>query len=522
MAYHTPIYLFLFLPLTLLIYQITPQKKRWIVLLAAGYLFFWLISGKLLVYLIGATLFTHYIGLWLAAVKERSREETGAERRELCKKREKRILIFGILGLLAVLAYLKYYNFFAQNMNFLLQHMGQPGALDARDLLLPVGISFYTLQAVGYLADVYWEKISAERHLGKMALFLGFFPQIMEGPISMYTQTADALWRGDPLKQENISGGYLRVFWGLFKKMVIADRLNILVASVFDNYESYSGAVVATSAIAYTIQLYMEFSGCMDIIIGSGRMFGISLPENFRQPFLSKNAAEFWRRWHITLGAWFKTYIFYPVSVSRMVKKWNRFGRKHLGKYLTKMGVTALCLFPVWLCNGLWHGPRWSYIFYGMYYFVMLLCSAALEPVQRRFRERFRIGGDTRWWNAVQILKTWIIIFAGELFFRANGLRAGIHMFLSIFRDFSLEKLWDGTLLNLGMDAGDFMIVIAGCCVTGIIGILKEKNVVSGVRIRQMKMPARWGIYYALILAVVIFGAYGAGYQQVDLIYAKF
>lgn len=251
-------------------------------------------------------------------------------------------------------------------------------------------------------------------------------------------------------------------------------------------------------------------------------MFGISLPENFRQPFLSKNAAEFWRRWHITLGAWFKTYIFYPVSVSRMVKKWNRFGRKHLGKYLTKMGVTALCLFPVWLCNGLWHGARWSYIFYGMYYFVMLLCSAALEPVQRRFRERFRIGSDTRWWNAAQILKTWIIIFAGELFFRANGLQAGMYMFLSIFRDFSLEKLWDGTLLNLGMDAGDFMIVIAGCCVTGIIGILKEKNVVSGVRIRQMKMPARWGIYYALILAVVIFGAYGAGYQQVDLIYAKF
>ena len=234
-----------------------------------------------------------------------------------------------------------------------------------KTLLLPIGISFYTLQAIGYMADVYWEKIPAQRHLGKLALFLGFFPQIMEGPISMYEQTGEDLWKGEDLRGENLSAGWSRILWGLFKKMIVADRLYVLVKAVFEHYQDYSGSIVVFAAIAYTLQLYMEFSGCMDIVIGSGRLFGVRLPENFCRPFASKNAAEFWRRWHITLGAWLKTYVFYPVSVSRMVKKWNRFGKKHLGKYLTRLGATAMCLFPVWLCNGLWHGPSWHYIFYG-------------------------------------------------------------------------------------------------------------------------------------------------------------
>ena len=326
MSYHDPVYLFLFLPAVLLAYQLTPGKKRWLLLLLAGYLFFWTISGKLVLYLIGTTLFTHYIGL-------------------------------------------------------------------VKNLLLPIGISFYTLQAVGYMADVYWEKIPAQRHLGKLALFLGFFPQIMEGPISMYGQTGEALWKGEDLRGENLSAGSGRILWGLFKKMIVADRLYVLVKAVFEHYQDYSGSIVAFAAIAYTLQLYMEFSGCMDIVIGSGRLFGVRLPENFCRPFASRNAAEFWRRWHITLGAWLKTYVFYPVSVSRLVKKWNRFGKKHLGKYLTRLGATALCLFPVWLCNGLWHGASWNYIFWGIYYLIFLLL------------ERFVIQGRIpKGWNHVYTL----------------------------------------------------------------------------------------------------------------------
>lgn len=529
MAYHTTLYLFVFLPIVLLAYQVTPKKIRWLTLLLSGYVFFWMISGKLVIYLIGTAIFTHHIGVWLADLKLQSKmETTGKDRRECAaikkqyKKKEKMVLAGGVILLLSILAYLKYYNFFERNVNVMLEAAGSPIFLTAKELLLPIGISFYTLQAIGYMADVYWEKIPAQQHPGKIALFLGFFPQIMEGPISMYSQTSDALWEGRPITGNNLSKGIVRILWGLFKKMIIADRLYVLVTTVFENYEQYSGVIIAAAAIAYTIQLYMEFSGCMDIIIGSGKMFGVDLPENFRQPFAARNAAEFWRRWHITLGTWFKTYVFYPVSVSGIVKKWNRFGRKYLGKYITKLGVSALALFPVWLCNGLWHGPRWSYIFYGMYYFVILLGGIALEPVRNKFINICRMNEDAFYFKIPRILKTWMIIFVGELFFRANGLYAGLKMFRSIFRDFGLHKLWDGTFLTFGLDKADYLIIAAGCAVVVFVGMIKERELLGEAGLMKLYLPARWAVYYGLILAVVIFGAYGIGYQQVDLIYAGF
>lgn len=529
MAYHASVYLFLFLPAVLLAYQLTPQKVRWVTLLLSGYVFFWTISGKLVVYLIGITLVTHYIGLWISSVKLECinviSDLQGEERKKIraqYKKQEKRILAGGIVLLLAGLLYLKYYNFFVQNTNFILESAGSGFLLQTKNLVLPIGISFYTLQAVGYMTDVYWGKIDGKQHPGKIALFLGFFPQIMEGPISMYSQTADSLWEGKPLKGVNLSKGSVRILWGLFKKMIIADRLYILVQALFEHYTDYHGVMIAVAAIAYTVQLYMEFSGCMDIIIGSGRMFGVVLPENFRQPFASKNAAEFWRRWHITLGVWFRTYIFYPLSVSAPVKKWNKFGKAHLGKYLTKLGVSAFCLFPVWLCNGLWHGARWSYIFYGMYYFVILLAGAAMEPIKERAVRLLHLKEETFCYGLLQILKTWIIIFTGELFFRANGLGAGIHMFRSMFRDFQVQKLWDGTLLNLGLDKADYFAILAGCLVVAAVGMIKERKLLGESGMDKFCLPIRWAIYYGLILAVVIFGAYGIGYQQVDMIYAGF
>ena len=331
MSYHNPVYLFLFLPAVLLAYQLTPRKRRWILLLFAGYFFFWTISGKLVQYIIGTTFFTHYIGLWLDLLKTSCKEkgekekklEKGREKavRTQYRKKERQVLALGVCTLLGALACLKYYNFFAQNANLILEHAGQRGIFQVKTLLLPVGISFYTLQAISYMADVYWEKIRPQRHLGKLALFLGFFPQIMEGPISMYGQTGEALWKGEDLRGENLSAGCARILWGLFKKMIIADRLYVLVTAVFEHYQDYNGSIVTFAAIAYTLQLYMEFSGCMDIVIGSGRLFGVTLPENFCRPFASENAAQFWRRWHITLGTWLKTYVFYPLSVSRMVKK---------------------------------------------------------------------------------------------------------------------------------------------------------------------------------------------------------
>lgn len=502
------VYGFAFLPLCLAAYQIAPQEWRRRVLLGFSYLFFWLLSGKLIVYLLGTTVFVHCMGIWLDSIRSE-------------KKKARRVLTFGILVLLGVLAYLKYYNFFVENVTGIFGN-ALPFTLAEKKILMPVGISFYTLQAIGYMADVYWGKIRAEEKLEKTALFLAFFPQIMEGPICRYSDTCDALYSGRPLEAENLTNGYIRIFWGLFKKKVIADRLAIGVDAIFGNYTSYSGFMVAFAAVAYTVQLYMEFSGCMDIIIGSGQLFGVTLPENFRQPFCAQSAAEFWRRWHITLGTWFKTYIFYPVSMSAPVKRWNQYGRKHFGKYVTMLGTSAMALFPVWLCNGLWHGARWSYIFYGMYYFTLILAGIAVEPVRDRILQVFHISERSVGLKFMRIAKTWLIIFTGELFFRADGLRAGIYMFRSMFRNFDLGNLTDGSLLELGMTKADLIAVVVGCVAVAVVGFIKERG--TNVRISLDRKPVfmRWSFYYVLILAVIVIAAYGDGYQAVDMIYAGF
>lgn len=508
MAYQSMVYGFAFLPLCLAAYQIAPQKWRRRVLLGFSYLFFWLLSGKLIVYLLGTTVFVHCMGIWLDSIRSE-------------KKKARRVLTFGILVLLGVLAYLKYYNFFVENVTGIFGN-ALPFTLAEKKILMPVGISFYTLQAIGYMADVYWGKIRAEEKLEKTALFLAFFPQIMEGPICRYSDTCDALYSGRPLEAENLTNGYIRIFWGLFKKKVIADRLAIGVDAIFGNYTSYSGFMVAFAAVAYTVQLYMEFSGCMDIIIGSGQLFGVTLPENFRQPFCAQSAAEFWRRWHITLGTWFKTYIFYPVSMSAPVKRWNQYGRKHFGKYVTMLGTSAMAFFPVWLCNGLWHGARWSYIFYGMYYFTLILAGIAVEPVRDRILQVFHISERSVGLKFMRIAKTWLIIFTGELFFRADGLRAGIYMFRSMFRNFDLGNLTDGSLLELGMTKADLIAVVVGCVAVAVVGFIKERG--TNVRISLDRKPVfmRWSFYYVLILAVIVIAAYGDGYQAVDMIYAGF
>ena len=182
-------------------------------------------------------------------------------------------------------------------MNRIAMAAGKDFYLEPQKLLIPIGISFYTLEAIGYMADVYWGRIKAEHNWAKVALFLGFFPQIMEGPISSWKDTADALWECRPVQSQNLVKGIVRIAWGMFKKIVVADRLSVVVTAIFDSYTDYHGVMIIVAAIAYTLQLYMEFSGCMDIVIGSGNLFGVDLPENFRQPFFSGNASEFWRRW---------------------------------------------------------------------------------------------------------------------------------------------------------------------------------------------------------------------------------
>ena len=404
MGYHSIIYIFLFLPVCLLAYQLAPEKWRGRVLLAFSWIFFYLLSGKLLVYLLGTTLLTHCIGIWLTLLKtEEAKAVEGMDRKQKkvikaeYQKKGRRVLILGILILLGVLGYLKYFDFFTVNLSHLFGHPVLEGWRPEK-LLMPIGISFYTLQAIGYMTDVYWGTIQAETEIWRTALFLGFFPQIMEGPIARYSDVADTLYTGKPLEYRNVVDGYVRIFWGLFKKMVIADRMALMVNQVFDHYADYHGAVILTAAIGYVIQLYMEFSGCMDIIIGSGKLFGICLPENFRQPFCAKNPSEFWRRWHISLSFWFREYVYIPLG----------------GNHVT-ISRNIVNLLIVWMLTGMWHGAAWNFIVWGIYYGVVLVL------------EKYVWGAIVdRWPSVLQHIYALVLVLVGWVFFFSPSLGAAL------------------------------------------------------------------------------------------------
>lgn len=529
MAYHTLLFLCVFLPIVLIIYQLAAVKYRPVVLLAASYLFFFSFSRFLFVYLLGATVIIYFAGIFIEKVQlEFKEKKKGMDREEVklwkkeCTGKKRWILFFGILLLIGTLAGVKYYNFFAENFSALMRILSIPAAMEQKSIWQPIGISFYTLEAVGYMLDVYEEKIQAEHKFLKLALFLSFFPQMMEGPIGRYEQTADRLYEGNPLTEKNLSNGALRIFWGLFKKMLIADRLNWVVDTIYGNYQAYDGAIVALGAVSYTIQLYMEFSGSMDIVIGVGEMFGVTLPENFRQPLFSRNVSEFWRRWHITLGTWLKDYIFYPVSLAPGVKKLSAKAKKRFGKHCGKIVVSAAALFPVWLCNGLWHGPQWIYIFYGMYYFVLILSSIIFEPVFEKMKKPFKDLDHNPVFIGFQIARTLVLVFIGELFFRAPGPRQAVDMLVWIISRFHIQSLVSNVVLYLGIDIQDMILIIAALAVVFAVSCLHEKGIRVRDRIGTFPQPVRWCVYYGLMLSVLIFGAYGYGYTAVDLIYAGF
>ncbi len=354
---------------------------------------------------------------------------------------------------------------------------------------LPIGISFYTLQAISYLIDVYYEKIEADGNLGRLALYLAFFPTLLEGPICRYSQTAEALCQGKPLEYKNITYGLQRIIWGLFKKLVIADRLNLLVETIFDTPNHYGGVIVIAGTVLYTFQLYADFSGCIDMTIGTGEMFGVTIPENFRQPFFSKTASEFWRRWHITLG---------------------------------QIISSSVALFGVWILNGLWHGTGWNYIFFGMYYFVLILMGNLLEPAVERITGTLRIDRTNSLYRGFQTVKLLIIVFTGELFFRAHNLTAGINMFRSIFTGFHWSAVTDGSLLKLGLTLPDFIAVFFGFIAVYTVGVIHERGISIRERISGWNVFARWSFLYVAILLVIVLGAYGDGYLPAKLIYAGF
>ncbi|MBQ9276504.1 MAG: MBOAT family protein [Clostridia bacterium] len=528
-SFQSVIYL---LPIFVFLYAITPKKAKKYYLLIASYVFYFLVNGGMLIYLLVSTFLMHYFAIWIERLKGQMNEtlkQTEKEEKKAVKKKyvryQRGVLVLAVLIHIGALVVLKYTGFFITNINRIIAATGSSTVIAIPKFLVPLGISFFSLQALSYILDVYRGITKADDNIMRLALFLGFFPQIVEGPICRYNQTAEQLWNAKPVTSENLTFGLQRILFGMIKKIVIADRLNQLVGVIFAGYAGLDGGTIALGAIFYTIQLYMDFSGVMDIVIGLAQIIGVQFPENFERPFFSKTISEFWKRWHITLGTWFRDYIFYPVTTSGSMKKLTASARKKLGNHYGPLIAGSIALFSVWICNGLWHGADWNYIFFGMYHFALILLGNLIVPIVRVVNKKLNLNPENFFYHAMQVVRTSILVVIGELFFRAEGLTNGFHMFGKIFTDFSFSSMNADLLVQGGIDYLDFIIIGITLLGVFVVSILNEKKIsVRELQTRPAKgaLVLQWSVIFVLAMFLVIFGAYGVGYAEVHPMYAQF
>lgn len=509
LSYQTFMYFGLFLPIIIGCYQICPRKYRQYGILLASYSFFFVWSKFLVIYHFCTSVFVYVVGKWLLVKKKENVDLKVYQRWQKYK------VLFGTLVPLGILVILKYTNFIVGNIAGILRF-----SFTAWHILIPIGISYYTLQMVSYLLDIYHKKNSGADSLIHFLMYTSYFPTLVQGPITRFHDVGNDIAACHDLTYENLTHGYQRILWGLLKKMVIADHLNPVVNSIFASH-TQEGGLVLFGAILWTIQLYMDFAGTIDIGIGSAMIFGVKVNENFRQPFFAQNASEFWRRWHITLGTFFKDYIFYPISLSKSIMKVTKYFKKKKMTFFARYTGPMIALFFVWLSNGVWHGANWTYIFYGMYYFVLIFIELILEKPIQRLYQKFHIDEKGFAVRMFRFLKLSVIVVIGEMFFRAPSIQVGWQMFISIFTKWNFHEALS-VIPFLGMDTWDYLTVGLAFFVVICMSFYLEKGHTIHDFLDGLPRGLRWAILYLVIFYIILFGAYGPGYDAIAMMYAGF
>lgn len=519
----------LFFVIVLIGFYLVPKKYRWIFLLLSSYVFYMYASVKFLVFILITTISSYMAARLIDYYHEKEKalsvleltKEKKKEQKQYFKKRRKNILIALLLLNFGILFVLKYLNFISENLNTILINLSYTGKLPTFNLILPLGISFYTFQTMSYVIDVYWGKIKAEKNLGKVALFVSFFPQIIEGPIGRFKDLAPQLECKDKANIENITYGIQLMMWGYFKKIVIADRVAIVADYVFQHYLDISGFGVVTGVFLYAIQDYTDFSGAIDIARGCAKTMGIDMAENFRRPYFSKTIPEFWRRWHISLGTWMKDYVFYPFSLSKGMRKLSKFSKKHFGKFIGKTLPVAIGNILVFFLVGVWHGANWNYIIWGLFYGLIIAISSLLKPLFDWLIKMTHIHTKTKIFSLFQILRTFWITCIGCIIFRADNLSAAWNIFLKSFEWFKLPVNPLGELLTFGLNLNNYIVLAIALFILLIVDIMQEHMVVREW-VAKRNLILRCSLYVAAFAIIIIFGVYGPGMNPSQFVYMQF
>lgn len=490
----------IFFPVVVMLYFLLPQKVRWIWLLLSSYFFYMCWNPRYVLLIAGSTLIT-----WLGGILVDVFERSSLKHKVLWKKWCVAVCCLSNLG---ILGFFKYYNFFSENINALFAGIGVTFRAPAVDVLLPVGISFYIFQALGYLIDVYRKTISPEKNVFRYALFVSFFPQLVAGPIERSSNLIGQLRVPHFFDGERVTKGLLMMGWGFFKKVVIADRAAILVTAVYDHYMDYSGAQIVFATMLFAVQIYGDFSGYSDIAVGAAQVLGIDLMENFDRPYFATSVAGFWRKWHISLTSWFRDYLYIPLGG-------NRKGR--LVKYRNILITFGL--------SGLWHGASWNYLLWGCLNGFYQVVGDLTSGIRRKIKSVFHIR-KTFWPVClVQGILTFILVDFSWLFFRADNLETAFSMITHGINHFDFASMLDSAtvlgLNTLALDEPDFHVLLIAILLLLIIDALKGK-IQFRTWILHRNVLFRALVYYVIIFGILIFGIYGPEFDASTFIYFQF
>ena len=525
----------LFITALILVYYLLPKRFQWVVLLVFSGCFYLTFGAKNALYVLFTASSIYGATRWMqqvtdsqkAFLKENKATLTKEEKAELKAKnkaRRKRVMLITLLVNLAFLCTFKYLHFAISTLDSILTALGTQGIEDKTHLIAPLGISFYTFQAVGYLVDVYWENIRAEKNYFKVLLFVSFFPQITQGPISEYEQLSKELFIEHEFTYKNYSWGAQRMLWGFFKKMVVANTLGTCVNKVFANYLSYSGITTFLGALAYSAQIYADFSGYMDIMCGFCEILGIHLTENFERPYFSKSIAEYWRRWHISLGAWFKRYIYFPIGMSTWNRKLAKSTREKFGKHFSDTLPASIALVVVWLATGLWHGASWAYVAWGLVNGLFIILSLWLDPIYASMRQLCRVNESSWCWRAFQTIRTFILVTFIKVLPEVGTLSDGWGLWKHIFTDHTIPHSLRSLLPFVGWSATIttilFFLAVLGVLVMFVVSLLQRRKPVREY-LDEMPLVVRVLLFSCIFMIIATFGVQ-ASWDDGGFLYAQF
>ena len=482
----------IFFPIVVGLYYLIPRKMRYIWLLIASYYFYMSWNPKYVILIATSTILT-----WGTAL--------------LIEKRQSRCLLFSCIGInLAILFLFKYFDFGIDTINRFLGKIGISLISNPFDFLLPVGISFFTFQAIGYIVDVYKGQTKAEHNLLKYALFVSFFPQLVAGPIERSGNLLKQIQESQQKKvcdlYKQITNGLIYMLYGFFLKLVIADRIAILVDHVWDEWYLYGGIELIVAMLGFALQIYCDFSSYSTIAIGAAQVMGFELMENFNAPYFATSIKEFWRRWHISLSTWFRDYVYIPLGGNRKSKV-----RKYINLMIT------------FLLSGLWHGASWNYVVWGGIHGFYQIMGELTSPIRKKIYPLIGIKKDTAFYRAGSMLCTFLLTSFAWIFFRSTGLHAAVSFCINIVRMWNPWVIFDGTLLSLGLSLYEWNILLVALLVLILTDYVRVKK---HMRIDQYleEQGAFCKILAIIFLCVYIFifGIYGGGYDASQFIYFQF